>query len=245
MESLGAGRGIALTSKNSNRHTRLSTTSAVTTEGEAALADDLREIKRAAEHAAELTQQLLAFSRKQMISPKTISLNDLINNSKRLLERIIGEDVRFDAQLDVDLHPIKADPTQINQVLVNLAVNARDAMSEGGKLLFKTANVCFDETACRWNPEATPGHFSLLSVTDTGHGIDREILGKIFEPFFTTRKWIKAPVWAWLRFTASSNKTAVSSPCTRNPMPARPSTSISPRCSMKRRSKIGRTASAK
>ncbi|HPM77636.1 MAG TPA: PAS domain S-box protein, partial [bacterium] len=160
----------------------------VTTEGQAALADDLREIKRAAEHAAELTQQLLAFSRKQMISPKTISLNDLINNSKRMLERIIGEDVRFDAQLDVDLHPIKADPTQINQVLVNLAVNARDAMSEGGKLLFKTANVCFDETACRWNPEATPGHFSLLSVTDTGHGIDREILGKIFEPFFTTKK---------------------------------------------------------
>ncbi len=160
----------------------------VVTEGQEALAADLLEIKGAAEHAAELTQQLLAFSRKQMISPKTISLNDLINNSKRMLERIIGEDVRFYAQLDVKLHPIKADPSQVNQVLVNLAVNARDAMSEGGKLLFKTTNVFFDETACRWNPEAMPGHFTLLSVSDTGHGIDREIIGKIFEPFFTTKK---------------------------------------------------------
>ncbi|HPQ68657.1 MAG TPA: PAS domain S-box protein [bacterium] len=160
----------------------------VVTEGQTELAGDLMEIKHAAEHAAELTQQLLAFSRKQMISPKTISLNDLINNSKRMLERIIGEDVRFYAQLDVKLHPIKADPSQINQVLVNLAVNARDAMSEGGKLIFKTANVHFDETACRWNTEATPGYFTLLSVTDTGHGIDQEILNKIFEPFFTTKK---------------------------------------------------------
>jgi PAS domain S-box-containing protein len=149
---------------------------------------DVDEIRRAADRAAGLTQQLLAFSRKQVIVPRVINLNQLLDESRKMLGRLIGEDVELSLITDVDLERIKADPHQVEQVLFNIAVNARDAMTDGGKLIVETSNVTMDDAFCSRNPGAVPGDYVLLSIADTGTGMDEDTRRHIFEPFFTTKE---------------------------------------------------------
>jgi two-component system cell cycle sensor histidine kinase/response regulator CckA len=145
-------------------------------------------IRKAGEQAATLTKQLLAFSRKQILQPKVIDLNDLVVEMEKLLRRVIGE--RFDLQTHPDAKNarVKADPSQIEQVVLNLGVNARDAMLQGGELIIKTVNVRLDEINARQiSASLVPGNYVVLSVTDTGAGMDEETKSHIFEPFFTTK----------------------------------------------------------
>jgi signal transduction histidine kinase len=145
-------------------------------------------IRKAGEQAATLTRQLLAFSRKQILQPKVIDLNALVVEMEKLLRRVIGE--RFDLQShpDAEIGRVKADPSQIEQVVLNLGVNARDAMPKGGKLVIRTENVRLDETtAPQISASLVPGDYVVLSVTDTGAGMDEETKAHIFEPFFTTK----------------------------------------------------------
>jgi two-component system cell cycle sensor histidine kinase/response regulator CckA len=152
------------------------------------LAKDVSEIQKAAGHSKDITRQLLAFSRKQMIVPTLMNLNELIANTKQTLSRLIGEDVDFRVHLTPDLWGIRFDPSQVDQILVNLAVNARDAMPGGGALTIETANVHLDESYCRERLDCTPGYYVLLGVSDDGVGMDKETLSHIFEPFFTTKE---------------------------------------------------------
>jgi PAS domain S-box-containing protein len=146
------------------------------------------EIKKAGERAAGLTAQLLTFSRRQMVQLKVIDLNALVGGLRKMLAPLIGEDVELVTRLAPDLVRIKADPVQVEQVLLNLAVNARDAMPQGGTLTIETSNVCFDRRAEQALPEVRPGPYALLRVCDTGTGMDRQTLARIFEPFFTTKE---------------------------------------------------------
>lgn len=148
---------------------------------------DLDEIIHAGERAAALTRQLLAFSRRQILQLKVMSLNTVVADLDKMLRRLIGEDVELVAALDGALGTVKADPTQIEQVIMNLAVNARDAMPMGGRLLIETRNVELDESYCRKHPEVQPGRYAMLAVTDSGAGMTGEIMSHIFEPFFTTK----------------------------------------------------------
>jgi two-component system cell cycle sensor histidine kinase/response regulator CckA len=148
----------------------------------------VKEILRAAERAASLTRQLLAFSRKQMLQPQVMDLNSLVAEAQKMLRRLIGEDVNLDASLDPDLGWIKADPGQIEQVLLNLVVNARDAMPRGGHLTIETHNVDLDEEYVRHHVETQVGRYILLAITDTGKGMNEAIKARIFEPFFTTKE---------------------------------------------------------
>ena len=152
------------------------------------LAVDLQEIRKAALRATDLTNQLLAFSRKQIISPQIVDLNEIVDSGKKMLGRIIGEDMQLQFTPKSDLWRIKADPSQINQILINLAANSRDAMPHGGKIIVETNNIYLDERFCFTHPEAEPGPYIILSVTDNGLGIDPEILKHIFEPFFSTKE---------------------------------------------------------
>ncbi len=147
----------------------------------------LTEVQRAGESAASLTRQLLAFSRKQIIAPTTIDLNALIGAMERMLRRIIGEDVTLDARTAPGLSRVHADASQLEQIIVNLSVNARDAMPGGGRLVIETADVVVSDEICRTNPAARPGRFVRLAVTDTGAGMTDEEKEKAFEPFFTTK----------------------------------------------------------
>jgi CheY-like chemotaxis protein len=147
----------------------------------------LAEANKAAESAASLTQQLLAFSRKQIIQPKDLDLNTLIAEMKKMLVRLIGENIDLKTVPGEDLGPVKVDAGQFEQILVNLAVNARDAMPEGGKLLIETANVDLEEAYCVKHPYVRPGRFVMLAVSDTGHGMSVEVKRQIFEPFYTTK----------------------------------------------------------
>ncbi|MCI0352407.1 MAG: ATP-binding protein, partial [Acidobacteriales bacterium] len=151
------------------------------------LRGELEEVKKAADRAAALTRQLLAFSRKQVLAPKVIDLNSVISNVQRLLQRLLGEDIELNNALESKLGRLKADPGQIEQVIMNLAVNARDAMPSGGKLTIASSNVILDETFIH-DSKVTPGPYVLLSVTDTGIGMDAETRLRIFEPFFTTKE---------------------------------------------------------
>ncbi len=144
-------------------------------------------MNNAAASAASLTRQLLAFSRKQIIEPKVLRLNDLIENLYKMLVRIVGEDIELLTSLGKEPGSVKVDPGQFEQVLVNLVVNARDAMPDGGKLMIETANVDLDESYCTYHPQARPGKFVLLAVSDTGSGMSDEVKEHIFEPFFTTK----------------------------------------------------------
>jgi len=147
----------------------------------------LEQIKEAAGRAAELTQQLLAFSRKQISSPTVLSLNAVVNETQKLLVRLIGEDIRVNTRLNAKLGQVKADRGQIEQVLMNLAVNARDAMPQGGDLIIETADVDLDETFARQHPGAKPGPTVMMSVSDSGIGMENDTQAHIFEPFFTTK----------------------------------------------------------
>ena len=145
------------------------------------------EIHKAGGRAASLVHQLLGFSRKQMIAPRVVDLNAALADSRRLLERVIGEDVRLDLiKSEYPVHTL-IDPVQVDQVLVNLVVNARDAMPDGGTVTLRAAWVTLAEADCDFNPEAKPGEYCLLEVSDTGVGMDESTLEKIFEPFFTTK----------------------------------------------------------
>jgi CheY-like chemotaxis protein len=150
--------------------------------------EGIREIKNSAERAAKLTQQLLAFSRKQVLQPQVIDLNRLITNLGKMLRRLIGEDIDLTTKLDSKLGHIKADPGQVEQVIMNLVVNARDAMPEGGTLTIETQGLYLDESYHQQHPEVTPGDYVLLAVSDTGHGMDEEMQAQVFEPFFTTKE---------------------------------------------------------
>ncbi|MCL4301117.1 MAG: PAS domain S-box protein [Anaerolineae bacterium] len=152
------------------------------------LLKDLEQIRRAAERAAALTRQLLAFSRKQMLAPTTLDLNDLMTNLHKMLGRLIGEDINLVLVLQPGLWTVKADPGQIEQVIINLAANARDAMPIGGMLTIETRNVHLDDSYLKTHPEAPTGSCVMLAVTDTGHGIDASSRAHVFEPFFTTKE---------------------------------------------------------
>lgn len=145
-------------------------------------------IRKAAESAAGLTRQLLSFSRKQIIEPRVINLNDLLVHMKGMLERMIGENIRLSTALSEDLCRIKADPGQAEQIIINLVVNARDAMPDGGNISVETANIHLDEHYCRSHAAALPGAYAMFSVSDTGHGMPAGIREHIFEPFFTTKE---------------------------------------------------------
>jgi len=147
--------------------------------------DDIGEIQKAAEQAAELTRQLLAFARQEMIQPRVLNVNDAVLGVEQMLIRTLGEHVELITDLAADLPPVLADPGQIEQVLVNLAVNARDAMPQGGKLIIHTASTSIDDTASQG--EVPPGHYVSLKVSDTGTGIPKDILDRVLEPFFTTK----------------------------------------------------------
>ena len=152
------------------------------------LKDDFLEVKKAVERAAALTRQLLAFSRKQVLQPVPLSLNQIAAGVEKMLQRILGEDIDLVQVLAPDLGLTLADPGQIEQVLMNLVVNARDAMPEGGKLTIETSNVEIDEEYAARHVAAKPGPHVLLAVTDTGCGMDEQTKSRLFEPFFTTKE---------------------------------------------------------
>jgi PAS domain S-box-containing protein len=150
--------------------------------------EEVEEIRKAAVRAADLTRQLLAFSRQQVIAPTVLNPNDVVANLDKLLRRLLGEDVELRAVLASDLQTVKADPSQLEQVLLNLAVNARDAMPNGGKLTIETQNVELDQEYARGHLSAQPGPYVMLAVSDTGVGMDAATQARIFEPFFTTKE---------------------------------------------------------
>ena len=152
------------------------------------LKDDLLEVKKAGQRAAVLTQQLLAFGRKQLLQPVPLNLNQVAEGVEKMLRRILGEDIDFVQVLAPDLGVVRADPGQIEQVLMNLVVNARDAMSAGGKLTIETSNVELDEEYVAHHVSVKPGPYVQLAVTDTGCGMDEQTKTQLFEPFFTTKE---------------------------------------------------------
>ena len=149
---------------------------------------DLLAIDHAAKRAAELTRQLLAFSQKQTMIPKTLNLNTIAGTAQRILHRLLGETIHLTTELAPDLYPIKCDPGQVDQIIINLAVNSRDAMPEGGHLTLATRNVDFHSGNLPSIPQARIGQFACLSITDTGTGMTREVQSHLFEPFFTTKE---------------------------------------------------------
>jgi PAS domain S-box-containing protein len=149
---------------------------------------DVEQIQQAGERAASLTRQLLAFSRQQMLQPRLLDLNAIVLNIEQMLRRLLGADIELVTILESRLKPVKADPGQIDQVILNLAINARDAMPKGGKLTIETANVYLDDTYVRQRVGVTAGLYMMLAVSDTGIGMDKETQSRIFEPFFTTKE---------------------------------------------------------
>jgi two-component system cell cycle sensor histidine kinase/response regulator CckA len=156
-------------------------------DGNERIRDNAQEIQKAAERAASLTRQLLAFSRKQTLQPRVLDLNAVVAEMDKMLRRLITESIHLDVRLDPALWRARADPGQIQQVIMNLAVNARDAMPSGGTLTIETANVVLDEPYVRQHSDATAGEHVLLAITDTGYGLSAEVVEHLFEPFFTTK----------------------------------------------------------
>jgi nitrogen-specific signal transduction histidine kinase len=152
------------------------------------LAADLKEISKTAERSADLTRQLLAFARKQTIMPKVIDLNDTVTNMLKMLQRLIGENIHLTWQPSPELCQVKMDPSQIDQILANLCVNARDAIEDTGRVSIETGACAIDANYCASNPEASPGEYVRLVVSDSGKGMNKETLTRIFEPFYTTKE---------------------------------------------------------
>jgi len=148
----------------------------------------IQEVLNAGQRASALTRQLLAFSRKQVLSPKVLNLNQSVTDIEKMLRRIIGEDIQFIITLDPQLGNVKADPGQVEQVIMNVALNARDAMPEGGQLTIETRNADLDEAFVKQYSGGRPGPHVLLMISDTGRGMDAETQSHIFEPFFTTKE---------------------------------------------------------
>jgi two-component system, cell cycle sensor histidine kinase and response regulator CckA len=157
-------------------------------EGQTTLTEYLQEIRNSGERAASLTQQLLAFSRKQILAPVRLNLNTTVTDMQRMLQRLIGEDIELITVLEPELDSVRADPGQFQQILLNLALNARDAMPNGGRLTLETANVVLDKHHISTRLEAKPGRHVLLAVSDTGIGMSEAVKARIFEPFFTTKE---------------------------------------------------------
>jgi two-component system, cell cycle sensor histidine kinase and response regulator CckA len=152
------------------------------------LSQKVDQIAKCSERAAGLTRQLLAFSRKQVLEPKVLNLNQVVSDVEKMLCRLIGEHIELSTALSPDLGRVKADPGQIEQVIVNLAVNSRDAMPDGGKLTIETSNVVLDENYAAQHVASVPGAYVMIAVTDTGCGMDETTETRIFEPFFTTKE---------------------------------------------------------
>jgi two-component system cell cycle sensor histidine kinase/response regulator CckA len=148
---------------------------------------NIKEIKRAGEQAAGLTRQLLAFSRKQVLQPKILNINSVVSDFEKMLQRLIGEDIELRTMLEPEIGNVKADPGQLEQVIMNLAINARDAMPKGGKLTIETNNIFLDESCAAQHADVIPGFYVKLTVSDIGTGMDDETQKRIFEPFFTTK----------------------------------------------------------
>lgn len=152
------------------------------------IAKNITEIQRAGDRATALTRQLLTFSRQQIVEPKILNLNHILRNMEKMLQRLIGEDIEYTTHLDETLGSIQADAGQIEQVIMNLVVNARDAMPSGGKLTLETQNIELNENFSRKHVDLQPGNYILLAMSDTGIGMEEEIQNHIFEPFFTTKE---------------------------------------------------------
>jgi CheY-like chemotaxis protein len=150
--------------------------------------DDLEQVQKAAAAAAALTRQLLAFSRQQVIEPRLLALEDVVAGAAKMLTRVIGEDIELVTILRKEPSTVRIDPGQLEQVIMNLAVNARDAMPTGGRLTIETTQVDLDDTYARMHWPATPGQFAMLAVSDNGVGMDEPTRARIFEPFFTTKE---------------------------------------------------------
>jgi signal transduction histidine kinase len=149
--------------------------------------EDIESIRKAGERAAELTRQLLAFSRQQVLAPRVLNLNETVQETERMLRRLLGADIELVTRCQRDLSMVRVDPGQMDQVVMNLALNARDAMPDGGKLTIETSDVVLDESYAARHHGVMPGPHVLLAVSDTGIGMDAETQGRIFEPFFTTK----------------------------------------------------------
>ncbi len=149
--------------------------------------NDIHEVILAAERATALTRQLLDFSRNQTIETKSVNLNATIQNMKEFLSRTLGEKIKLNLQLEPNLHNIKADVSRLDQVIINLVVNARDAMPNGGQLMIETSNLTLDNTFCATHPNLAPGNYVEMEISDTGAGIPPNVLEHLFEPFFTTK----------------------------------------------------------
>ncbi|MFI5380950.1 MAG: ATP-binding protein, partial [Tepidisphaerales bacterium] len=148
---------------------------------------DLEEIRKAAERSANLTRQLLAFARKQTAAPRVLDVNQTVAGMLKMLERLIGEDIHLHWQPNADLWPVHVDPSQLDQILANLCVNARDAIEGVGEITIETGNIALDEGYCARHAGLLPGEYVTLTVSDTGSGMDRETQSHLFEPFFTTK----------------------------------------------------------
>jgi PAS domain S-box-containing protein len=156
-------------------------------DGNARQLEDLEEIRKAARRAAALTRQLLAFSRKQVLEPRIIDVNDVVLNLDKMLRSLISENIELKTELATDLAAARADPNQLEQVIMNLAINARDAMPEGGTLTIETGNATLDQAYASQHVSVIPGDYVMLAVSDTGCGMDQDTQARIFEPFFTTK----------------------------------------------------------
>ena len=156
-------------------------------QAEESLRGNLEEIRKAAERSANLTRQLLAFARKQTVAPKVLDLNESVASMFKMLRRLVGEGVNLVWLPCVELYPVKVDPSQVDQILANLCVNARDAIGGVGKLTIETANCTFDDDYCATHAEVVPGDYVKLAVTDDGCGMDKATQDRLFEPFFTTK----------------------------------------------------------
>ena len=179
-------------------------------------AKDLDRVVRAGESAARLTHQLLAFARREVVRPQSIDINAVVAELEPLVGRGLGEHIEFVTSPGKDLWPASMDPGQLEQVLTNLAVNARDAMPKGGKLIIDCENVEVDAAYAAGKPGLTPGRFVRIRVTDTGSGMDAATLRRAFEPFFTTSPKARAPDLGWRPCMGSSPRRAATSPFSRS-----------------------------